>query len=103
ASRQTPTVQRTKHRVVDSPVARNGLKVVKDGDAIATPAQVKAIYSSARDGGGDEDTVEERCRAVFSCLPAELTKQQASEFIDLLREPVSHAETNGRQAVAQPA
>ena len=103
ASRQTPTVQRTKHRVVDSPVARNGLKVVKDGDAIATPAQVKAIYSSARDAGGDEDTVEERCRAVFSCLPAELTKQQASEFIDLLREPVSHAENNGRQAVAQPA
>ena len=103
ASRQTSTVQRTKRRVVDSPVARNGLKVVKDGGAIATPAQVKAIYSSARDAGGDEDTVEERCRAVFSCLPAELTKQQASEFIDLLREPVSHAENNGRQAVAQPA
>ncbi len=89
--------------MVDSPVARNGLKVLKDGGAIATTAQVKAIYSSARDAGGDEETVEGRCRAVFSCLPAELTKQQASEFIDLLREPVSHAETNGRQAVAQPA
>ena len=103
ASRQTSTPQRTKRRVVDSPVARNGLKVVKDGGAIATPSQVKAIYSIVRDAGGDEDAVEGRCRAVFSCLPAELTKQQASEFIDLLREPVSHAETNGRQAVAQPA
>ena len=41
---------------------------------------------------GDEDTVEGRCRAVFSCLPAELTKQQASEFIDLLRETTSRAE-----------
>ena len=102
-SRQTSTPQRTKRRVVDSPVARNGLKVVKDGGAIATPSQVKAIYSIVRDAGGDEDAVEGRCRAVFSCLPAELTKQQASEFIDLLREPVSHAETNGRQAVAQPA
>ncbi len=103
ASRQTTTQQQKRGRVVDSPVARNGLKMLKDGGAIATPAQVKAIYSITRDAGGDEDTVEGRCRAVFSCLPAELTKQQASEFIDLLREPVSRAETNGRQAVAQPA
>ena len=103
ASRQTSTPQRTKRRVVDSPVARNGLKVVKDGGATATPSQVKAIYSIVRDAGGDEDAVEGRCRAVFSCLPAELTKQQAPEFIDLLREPVSRSETNGRQAVAQPA
>ena len=103
ASRQTSTPQRTKERVVDSPVARNGLKMLKDGGAIATPAQVKAIYTITRDAGGDEDTVEGRCRAVFSCLPAELTKQQASEFIDLLREPTSQATDNSRQAVAQSA
>ena len=103
ASRQTSTPQRTKERVVDSPVARNGLKMLKDGGAIATPAQVKAIYTITRDTGGDEDTVEGRCRAVFSCLPAELTKQQASEFIDLLREPTSQATENSRQAVAQSA
>ena len=103
ASRQTSTPQRTKERVVDSPVARNGLKMLKDGGAIATPAQVKAIYTITRDAGGDEDTVEGRCRAVFSCLPAELTKQQASEFIDLLREHVSRVEANGSQAIAQPA
>ena len=103
ASRQTSTPQRTKERVVDSPVARNGLKMLKDGGAIATPAQVKAIYTITRDAGGDEDTVEGRCRAVFSCLPAELTKQQASEFIDLLREPTSQATENSRQAVAQSA
>ena len=103
ASRQTSTPQRTKERVVDSPVARNGLKMLKDGGAIATPAQVKAIYTITRDAGGDEDTVEGRCRAVFSCLPAELTKQQASEFIDRLREPTSQATDNSRQAVAQSA
>ena len=102
-SQRTSTAQRSGRRVVDSPVARNGLKMLKDGGAIATPAQVKAIYSSARDAGGDEDMVEGRCRAVFSCLPAELTKQQASEFIDLLREPVSRADANGRRPVAQQA
>ena len=102
ADRRTPAPQRSKGRVVDSPVSHNGLKMLKDGGAIATTAQVKAIYSSARDAGGDEDTVEGRCRAVFSCLPAELTKQQASEFIDLLRESTGRTEP-GRQAVAQPA
>ena len=80
------SVQRAKRRVVDAPVSRNGLQVLRDGNGVATTSQVKAIYSIARDAGGDEDAVEERCRAVFSCAPAELTKQQASEFIDLLRE-----------------
>ena len=44
AGREAPGQQRTKGRVVDSPVARNSLKMLKDGGAIATPAQVKAVY-----------------------------------------------------------
>lgn len=105
AKRGGRTGARTKQRVVDTPVARNGLQVLRDANGAATTSQVKAIYSIARDAGQDEDTVEERCRAVFSCVPAELTKRQASEFIDLLREPAKAAQAaaSGRPAVAQPA
>ncbi len=97
--RQSPSRSApAKQRIVDAPVSRNGLQVLRDGNGAATSSQVKAIYSIARDAGGDEDTVEERCRAVFSCAPAELTKQQASEFIDLLRDATSAAAANGRAA-----
>lgn len=77
-------------RVVDSPVARSGLKVLRDGQAGgATPSQVKAIYAIGRDlphtGDGD---VEARSRAKFGRPPAKLTKREASEFIDSLRRPV---------------
>jgi hypothetical protein len=78
-------------RVVDSPVARpGGLKVVRDGGDGATPSQIKAIYCIGRDQPDlGQEGVEERCRAVFGRLPAELSKRQASEFIDLLRRPAS--------------
>jgi len=78
-------------RVVDSPVARpNGLKVVHDGVEGATPSQIKAIYCIGRDQPDlGEEGVEARCRATFGRLPAELTKRQASEFIDLLRRPAA--------------
>jgi len=91
---------RTNGKVVDSPVGRQGFQVLREDGSPATASQVKAIYSIARDAGGDESAVEERCRAVFSCVPAELTKAQASEFIDLLRQSPA---TNVRAAVAQPA
>ena len=100
---------RAKRRVVDAPVSRNGLQILRDGNGVAATSQVKAIYSIARDAGGDEDAVEERCRAVFSCAPAELTKQQASEFIDLLREatPIGSGRTadvtKGNRAAAVPS
>jgi hypothetical protein len=78
-------------RVVDSPVAPpNGLKVVRDGVEGATPSQIKAIYCIGRDQPDlGEEGVEARCRATFGRLPAELTKRQASEFIDLLRRPAA--------------
>lgn len=79
--------------VVDAPVARGNLKVIRDrGKEGATSSQVKAIYSIGREQHALGDAgVEERCRAVYRCLPAELSKRQASEFIDLLRRPAAEA------------
>jgi hypothetical protein len=75
--------------VVDSPVARSELKVVRERpDTEATPSQLKAIYAIGRDlphvGDGD---IESRSRALFGRPPNQLSKRQASEFIDLLRRP----------------
>jgi hypothetical protein len=82
-------------RVVDSPVsAPEGLKVIRDGVPGATPSQIKAIYCIARDQPDmGEEGVEQRCRAAFGRLPAELSKRQASEFIDLLRRPAPQRAT----------
>lgn len=72
-------------RVVDSPVAQpSGLKVVREGRPVAaTSSQVNAIYAIGR---ADSVDVEERSREVFGCSPGELSKRQASELIDRLRE-----------------
>ncbi len=80
---------RTQARVVDAPVSRGGVKAARDRRREpATSAQVKAIYSIGRGPHADGNAaVEERCRAAYGCLPAELSKQQASEFIDALRRP----------------
>jgi hypothetical protein len=81
-----PPTGRDGTRVVDSPVSPPGLKVVRDGGVAATPSQIKAIYYIGRDRPDlGEQGVEERSRAVFGRLPAELSKRQASEFIDQLR------------------
>jgi hypothetical protein len=48
---------------------------------------MKAIYAIGRDHELDEEAIEERCRARFGLAPAELSKRQASEFIELLRKP----------------
>lgn len=94
-------------RVVDAPVARGGLKAVRDGEAAehsetvprseaasgterqsATSSQINAILTIARDHHAQgEASVEERCRAAYGCLPGELSKQQASEFIVQLSRP----------------
>ena len=80
-------------RVVDAPVARAGdLKVVRDhAKEAATSSQIRAIYSIAQERSPTEGTVEERCRAAYGCLPGELAKHQASEFIDTLRRPAQQA------------
>jgi hypothetical protein len=67
-------------RVVDAPV---------DSDRAVRPAtgpQVRAIYAIAHGtlSLGDEE-LDERCRERYGCLPAALTRRQASEFIDALK------------------
>ncbi len=80
-------------RVVDAPVVRAGdLKVVRDhAREAATSSQIRAIYSIAQERSPTEGTVEQRCRAAYDCLPGELSKHQASEFIDALRRPAQQA------------
>lgn len=55
-------------------------------NGLATQAQVRAIYSIARDQHGmSEVDVEERSRSLFGTGPAELSRKQASEFITTLK------------------
>ncbi len=56
------------------------------GPALATPAQVKAIYIIARNEHQlSEEELDERSRQTYGAVPAQLTKRQASEFIDKLK------------------
>ncbi|MEX0786210.1 MAG: hypothetical protein WD939_06195 [Dehalococcoidia bacterium] len=73
--------------VVDAPVGRNGLKVIRDREG-ATSSQIRAIFAiGRRHGAPDDASVEARCRAAYGRTPNELSKQEASEFIDALRKP----------------
>lgn len=96
-------------KVVDSPLDRerypataaqrpgNGTQRVPDGGerrpSLATPAQVNAIYVIGRNNMLSNDEVDERARQLHGRVPAELTKREASEFIDQLkslREAMAH-------------
>ena len=82
-------------RVVDAPVARlEDLKAVQDRpNQAATSPQVKAIYAiGRRQYARDQAGMDERCREAYGCPPGELSKRQASEFIDLLRQAPAEAE-----------
>jgi uncharacterized protein YbdZ (MbtH family) len=53
---------------------------------VATPAQLRAIYTIARDQYAmSEHNVAERSMSSYGCSPQELTKQQASDFISALK------------------
>lgn len=55
--------------------------------SLATPAQVRAIYTIARDQYAmSESQVDEKSVASYGCPPAGLTKRQASEFITTLQD-----------------
>ena len=74
-------------RVVDSPVERPQRR---EAEPRATEPQVRAIYSIARSAWSmGEDEIERRCRETYGCLPAELSRRQASEFIDSLKRAAS--------------
>jgi hypothetical protein len=81
--------------VVDAPVeappaARQTRRAARERQAPrATTAQVKAIYSIGRGTKAlGEQGVEKRSRSAYGCLPAELSKQQASDLIDALQREV---------------
>jgi len=82
----TSAPAKDRERVVDSPVARRRLKMVREGSAEqATGPQVKAIYAIGRSRRSMEEAeIEERCRLAYGCLPVDLSKRQASEFIEVL-------------------
>lgn len=53
---------------------------------LATPNQVRAIYSIARDQLSlTEGQVDEKAVSLYGAAPAELTKKQASDFITTLK------------------
>lgn len=55
-------------------------------DALATPAQIRAIYSIGRDQHSlSEEEVDDRSQTLFGAPPAELTKKQASDLITSLK------------------
>lgn len=52
----------------------------------ATEPQVKAIYAIARGAQAMDDAeVEARCKELYGVTPSELSRRQASEFIDTLK------------------
>jgi hypothetical protein len=63
-------------------VARPGALV----SALATAAQIRAIYSIGRDQQSlSEEEVDSRSESLFGAAPAELTKKQASDLITSLK------------------
>jgi hypothetical protein len=73
-------------RVVDSPVSKRSLNVIRDGSSSgATESQVKAIYAIGREAALPRPDVDAQCREAYGRAPVELSKQQASEYIDTLR------------------
>lgn len=76
-------------RVVDSPVDAPGGHRAGGGtgSSLATPAQLKLIYLTAnRDLRITDEEMEEQCQARYGRLPMHLTKREASEFIDAMKE-----------------
>jgi len=76
-------------RVVDSPIERPRGLVTKErssANSRATPAQVKAIYVIGRsERQWTEEELDTRCREMYGNVPSELSRRQASEFIDRLK------------------
>jgi hypothetical protein len=76
-------------RVVDSPVELP-VREARRQEPAATEPQVRAIYSIARSAWSlSEDEIENRCKEMYGCLPAELSRRQASELIDSLKRAAS--------------
>jgi hypothetical protein len=58
--------------------------------SVATEKQVKAIYAIGRASKRlSESQVDDRCAEVFGVRPNELTKAEASQFIDMLKGDIA--------------
>jgi len=86
---RTPAAQRQRSPQVQSPVgtpAATPQPAEGWKDRPATEPQLKAIYAIARGAQAMEDgSLDEVCRHRYGCMPAELSRRQASELIDALR------------------
>lgn len=80
-------------RVVDSPVeapAPRSSRPEQRTEPAATEPQIRAIYSIARGAWNlGEEEIENRCKEMYGCLPADLSRRQASELIDSLKRAAS--------------
>lgn len=75
---EDPTPRPTPIRPPAPPLMPNG--------GLATPNQIRAIYSIARDQLAlAESQVDEKCVGMYGAPPAELTRKQASDLISALR------------------
>jgi hypothetical protein len=70
----------------EAPPASPAARPTASATAQATPAQIRAIYSIARDQHNlSEEEVAERSHSLFGAAPAELTRKQASDMITTLK------------------
>jgi hypothetical protein len=98
--RRAPPSEESGVKVVDAPVSERELRVVRDAArSAATEAQIKAIYAIARDKQGlDTSALDARSRGSYGCSPEELSRRQASELIDRLRQGPA-----GQEPAKEPA
>jgi phage recombination protein Bet len=68
-------------RTVESPTVARTMS----GGSTATEPQVKAVFSYGRARHWDADKVTAECVERYGCPPEELTRAQASAFIDILK------------------
>jgi len=81
----TRTAERPTLATVASGVATTGRPEARPA-LPATEPQIKAIYAIGRGAQSlDESDVDARCKDMFGVTPSELSRRQASEFIDALK------------------
>jgi hypothetical protein len=81
-------------RVVDSPVDFQGVRGMGGGRRAipgerATERQVKAIYAIGRAGHLSDGDIAQRAQEQFGCTPEQLSRRDASTFIDTLKQEMA--------------
>lgn len=81
AQPETAVVQLSDRRAGDEPGER------ASGGRTATERQLKAIYAIAQNGlGMSRQDIESKCQDIYGYGPADLSRWEASQFIDLLKQ-----------------